>query len=882
MTTARKARSDPTQYLDKSLVVMLPDDVGVVEQHNHLRLCAQEAQRAWVAGAPDFNKKNDDPLRSWKLRSSLHAEMIEHWVFAEKAEREKALYDAGGYRDHQTISEQEYQQVRAQERATGKPYYPSGTAIVANNSNPPTYRVTLPERHTKEGLEGIAAAGSKGRIERYRGKLRMGELQKFRDDFKAGAEGWQAHIAKFDSDYVAWLTGPQLASTLRYDFNQGIKLTRPNAEHGTVQQQVEEYLDHIGALEKAWGGGAISPVSMKELSKAYGKDPEAPAKWIDKALLEPWEMFKAIADDPGKQKDAAEKINGLVLEMPEVVKEALQARHERHEEHIHSLTHVHQQAAQLQATLLDPAKAQHIGAAVTTPEEVTRAFTVHVRTAAVVNIMLNPRAERYVTIAIKLPASETLDQVAATIHPPKLEATLETKNTTARQERRKSRSTLRKLDGYQTKGLQTPEFQPLILTEARLAELTRQAVRQGEALVDVVAEGTLGKLSQSFKLPKSTALKLVAEQAGFAKAAWQAVASRQAGVVGVVGFFQFMSLRSAMHKLGEEEGYAYADTLMTVMGSTAGLLEGSLGLTAAVFEIKASGSKLVLASRVTWGASLRAVAGVAGAASSGFDAVAAFAKYRSRLERGEKEASTIYASSSGLFLLSSASLLGGTGIAFANATVARFAISRLVVTRLGGAAAAELLGSSLTGIGIVLGVLGFAGMLYAESLEDDLNEVFLKRSYWGNGERSEAKFAASEEPADKRDIEAVIRWAQRGIRFEVDGFTALSVGFKASLVWHSNIASSNMIQARIEAATGNDKRRVSYELLITPATLPGLSAKAAKMELDKESGHYVLDLKLPLDEKTWRAAQSATFTFNVYEEFERCSIARDTLEVKRG
>jgi len=214
--------------------------------------------------------------------------------------------------------------------------------------------------------------------------------------------------------------------------------------------------------------------------------------------------------------------------------------------------------------------------------------------------------------------------------------------------------------------------------------------------------------------------------------------------------------------------------------------------------------------------------------------------------------------------------------------VARFAISRLVVTRLGGAAAAELLGSSLTGIGIVAGVLGFAGMLYAESLEDDLNEIFLKRSYWGNGERSEAKFAATEEPTNKADAEAMIRWAQRGIRFEVDGFTALSVGFKASLVWHANLTTSNLIQARIETATRSEKCRVSYELVMTPATLPGLSSKNAEMEFDKESGRCVLDLKLPLDTKTWQAAQSACFTYNVYEEFERCSIARDVLEVKRG
>ncbi|WP_237741847.1 hypothetical protein [Herbaspirillum rubrisubalbicans] len=92
----------------------------------------------------------------------------------------------------------------------------------------------------------------------------------------------------------------------------------------------------------------------------------------------------------------------------------------------------------------------------------------------------------------------------------------------------------------------------------------------------------------------------------------------------------------------------------------------------------------------------------------------------------------------------------GVGIAFANATVSRFVLSRVIVAALGGATTAGMIASTALGIGIVVGVAAFAIALYAESLEDDLNEVFLKRCYWGKSERGETRFAADEEPSDKK------------------------------------------------------------------------------------------------------------------------------------
>ncbi|RAN48254.1 hypothetical protein RB25_12880 [Herbaspirillum rubrisubalbicans] len=877
---ATEKLSHPTLYVNKSLLVMLPDDVGVIEQHNHLRLCALESQKAWVAGGPHPDGTGFDPLRSWKLRSALHVEMIESWVVAARLADQKTLEDAGGYRHHHLISEDELEQIRARERASGKAYYPIGTKITRNDSKPVTYRVTPPPAQSERKLESVAEQKARSRIERYHGKLRMEELEQFRQDFRAGMARWETYLAQVDVDHVRWLTSGALAVTLRHDFDERLSLRSVSSAYGSAMQQVFEYLDRLGAVEKAWGGGAISLISSRELARTYGKDPEAPVTWLERAMLEPWDLYEAILSDPGKRKDVSEKINGLVNQLPEAIKEVLQGQRNLHEAHVHSLLQVQEQAVHLQATLLDPKQATRLGAPVASVTQVQRVITVQIRTAAIMEMMINPAAERYVTISVKLPIGEALDAMVQGVRPSSLGMTMETKVGTDRKTRHQSRDALRKLAKHQARGLQLPEYFPVVVTERKLAELKAHAGRQHEQLVEVVGDGQLGHLSERFQLPKSTALKLLGEQASLAKASRQALWSRQGKTTLVLASVQMAALTAALNKLDQEEGDAYVDTLMSVMGSTAGLLEGAFGISAAAVEIRRAGNKLVLSSSLMAASVLRLLSGVAGAAASGFDMVAAYAKYRSRLARGETLASTKYRTSSLLFAGSFVASSVGVGIAFANATVSRFVLSRVIVAGLGGATTAGMIASTALGIGIVVGVAAFAVALYAESLEDDLNEVFLKRCYWGKSERGETRFAADEEPSDKKNMEGMIAWCERGLAAEVKGFQALSVGVKASLTWSKNFGTS-VLEARIEAVHEGVIPRVAYSLQLFPQSLGKKSEESATMTLDAKSQRYILDIKIPLDTKTWNAAQSAHLTYRLYEEVPRAPFAQDAFELKR-
>lgn len=886
---------NPTLYVDKSRIVMLPDDIGAIEEYNHLRLTAKEARIAWVTGGPDYNDKNDDALRPWKLASSSHEEMIEASIFAENLAFWQRIADLGGEvgRVQRTITTYEYDIIRSQQ-SKGILVDPPGTQYVKVSDN--WVRVIPPKEVLDKKLEEKAHEKSKERIERCRGKVRLKELTTFRQKFKSDVDAWEKYVAALDNDFVAWLIHGRLAVTIGHDFDDKINLIKLDEGRGTVTQQIADVMERIGAVDKAWGGGMLSPASAKELAKAYGKDPAAPATWIGKAMLEPFSYAKAIAEDAGKQKDIAERINALSRETPKLVKEGLHAAHRIHAQRLESLALASQQAALLQASLVDAEHAKAMGLAPVSVDEAKRVLKIECRTSEIINILTDPAAEPHVTFKVKLGTGEVLDGMAKAVRRKaleeafsqnKVEVGMEPKANTTRQSRRVVKNDLNALAGR--KGLDIPEFHPVIVTEKALLQMEKEAARTGEEVVEVIADDTLGKtMPTAFRVPKSTALNLIGKQMSATRATMKAVWSGQGAVSGVLAIFQVRSLLEALDKLEKVDGYAHTDTLMSVFTSVTGLTEGGLNIVSGYFTIRASGSRLFLGTTMTRAAMVRLAAGIAGAAGSAFDAVAAYARYQSAQNRGSKAAADAYQKSFRSFAVSGAAFVAGTGLGFANATIARYAVSRWVVGELGGMAVAELVGASFTGIGIVLMVAGFAWALYAESLEDDLVDIFLKRSYWGDGEAPSAPFGASAKPAQGKTGESAVQakqiWAETGMKEEYDGFSALAIGFKASVEWNRHWFEDDILAARIEGAAESDKYKVNFDVAVVAEDgrhLTGLSNRDVPLARDEESGHYMLDIKLPLYSGVWRAAKTARFTYTVFDGSERAQISADTLLVDK-
>lgn len=903
---------------DRALIIRLRDDVGVAEEHNHLRLLAAERKKAWAIGGPDETGAKDDALRPWKLRSSLHVDVIEGWARAQARDDARQYVTRELNKNIPPVTEEDWQ------RGLADGTYPAGTTwepLFLTRSTglfPPKVEPVLdargqpvaqtvasrqrPGQQTRLGRIGWPSAAVKqvadqhyggstaeGRVSRYREKLRWAELSAWRDAFKAASERWDAFIARYDADLADWRSGPAWALALRHDYTQGLNLSQPKPEHGTPGQQVQDAIARMEAVDAAWGGGAAGPATAKELAALLGKNPDDPANWIDNALLAPFSLANEVGNlnNAGLHKDLGEKSRSAV-ELPSVVHEALAARRERLEAVALSLIHAREQGMNLAISAIDPDRAKALGMARSTAEQVDRLQTIHVRTAAVLAEVISPK-DIYATVRVKLPVGQTIDALSEAFAAGSLPMALEAKNATTRQERRSTARSLRKLAGRP--GLTTPEFYPLVLKESTLKQLARQAARTGEALVEVVPDSTLGGLNQPFKLPQSLALKLVGEQASAARAARQAAGSRMGMATLVVALLQARALNKVLGDIKTAQGYDQVDALMSLFSASTGLLEGGLSMWALYYDLRSQGSKLVLASTFTKAATMRLAIGVFGAAGSGFDAVAAFAKAVSRRERGDAQAAPHYLGSGGAYTTSMFSLGLSASAMFARAMAQRAstsaigAISEMVVMRLGGAAAAAYLGTSLTGIGIVLAIAGFGWSLYAQSLEDDLNEIFLKRSFWGTG-HPQGQFGSAKAKPAGTDAGALQLWVDAALRDEQSAFAALSVGFKASLAWQDNWWSDDQVQAKIESATNSGKRRIAYTLTLygdvqRKHRLASREDKAATLTFDDDSGRHVLEISVPMTDAQWEAARVALFTYNVYEEFERVSLGRDTLIVNK-
>ena len=915
-----KSSNTPENYEKKSVVIGLSDEIGVAEDLVQLRILAKEASGEWVRGGPNFEGELDDPLRPWKLRSSLHEQMIEDWVFGHNAEkwRYNASIGADVGKAQRTITRYEYDAIRRSEAETGRLHDAPGTQYITKDGDNWVH-VIPPKEVLEKEISKKAREASKEMIERYRGKVRYRELTEFRTKYKEAEKKWSEQIESLDRDFVCWINQPKLAIVMKYDHDREVDLIAPDESQGTPAQRVNAWMSYVRSTGKVWGGGATTDVSLRELVKAYGKDFDAPAKWIDGALLSPFNVIENIYGEAGKQKDFVEKLNGLTRELPEKIKEILHTRHELYETHIHALMQASHQAAQAHAALVDPDRAKTLGRAVISVSEAEKAFRIQVRAAAVIDLMTNPKADSYVTINVKVQAGEALDEIVKQFQSGKLEIDLETKTETprSRQTRKAMNKKLRKLAGRP--GLNRPEYQSVILTRKRLAEFEKIAARQGEELVDVVVNETLSAhIPSKFKLPKTLAIKLIGEQTRAAISVRKALFTTGSGVAFVLACFQWNALWKSLEKLKDTEGVAFTDTLMTVFSSAAGLIEGATTVTSGYLEIQAKGSKLALASTVehmtNMAAAVRLVGGIAAAAGSAFDAYSSYAKYCSAKSRGSTDSMNAYANSAGAFAVSSFSLLGSAGFGFAASSATRLNVSNGVVKAVGRAAvragvrmaaveatemlgtaivATEMLAASLTGIGIVLAIAGFAWAIYAESLEDDLNEIFLKRSYWGADKAPMPPFGSGERPkiaigSNGNNIDAVPNseykadkfssWAIAGIKEEAAGFIAISVGLKCTVEW----IKKDFINAKIEVDDGIGKC-VNYALATLDVNSGNVlinQGSGEKFAIEEEGKGFSLKKQLPT-EVFWDRTVAASFSYYVYEEESKEILAHETILLKR-
>lgn len=936
---------------DKALILLLQDPIGVIADHNQIRLMALEAKKAWSAGASDFKGVDQDPLRPWRLRSSLHAQTIEGWAIAQAREEVRRNITREMNRNVPPITEEDFKkQIASGKLPQGTTFepipfrdvdygrilkgeLPKSTERLDSEGRPVPQTVASrdhPGQQTTLGYPRVPSADVKnvadrhyggqtatGRRDRYREKLRFRELMDWRDVYKKASDRWdQEFIAKRDVDYITYLKAEPLELVMRNDFDWKIDLTKIVPTLGTVAQQVSDVVARLVAVDKACGGGALGETSAKVFVAMLDRPLSDPANWADRALVVPFNAVNAITSDPGKSKDSMEKLAGM-LEVSEIVKEALKEHREKLASAAKSIAASKEQALHLATAALDGTKAKVAGLPKTDPAKLENYYRFHIRTRVLMEQVTHPDvAQSYVTVRFKIPQGDALDAVADALSKGRLEAAMTNKSATTRVERRETGRSLRKLAGRP--GLDVPENYPVMLTQETLTRIQKQAARAGEQLVDVVPDDVLGGLKQPFKLPKSLATKLIGEQATAGRATLEAMMAKETNIPRVMAVFQIWALIASLKSLKNAQGYEYVDGLMSVFSCVSGLVGGSLSVAMTAVEARTAttGLRLVPRAGVSMTA-LRLASGLVAAAGSAFDAVGAFAKYAARKDSGDAQAADEYFRAGLMFAGSAGALALGAGALFldglANETAKRAGgvIATQMARRLGGAVALELLGASLTGIGIVLGIVGFGWSLYALYMEDDLNDTFLKRSYWGIGDQPIASFG------DPKPVESPIRcpnslkiqaWIQNGLTEEMEAFAGLTLGIKVTLEWARQEAAKpspvemvmpvvaastsayrfltrgHMVKAKLESMSHGESRRVSWKISVQDSsgnTIASHADKDVPLSTDKDSGRDVLEVALPLEDAIYMQAGQAEFSYKLYEQQERANLSGDTLKLKK-
>jgi hypothetical protein len=185
-------------------------------------------------------------------------------------------------------------------------------------------------------------------------------------------------------------------------------------------------------------------------------------------------------------------------------------------------------------------------------------------------------------------------------------------------------------------------------------------------------------------------------------------------------------------------------------------------------------------------------------------------------------------------------------------------------------AAAAMLGASLTGVGLVLFAAGILWSLYAQSLEDDDNEAFLRRTYWGDREEGTKPFGGGK-PAGAVAIE---KWAQEGLEAEMLALGNLALGFKGEITdWNGEWFADDIIEFRF--TFGNwDPATHHFEYVLTGYT--DKQRSAGPKELRRGSSHvelpqrddevFVLAIEQKVDDSIYQAVQ---LEFAYYKDGQR-------------
>lgn len=176
------------------------------------------------------------------------------------------------------------------------------------------------------------------------------------------------------------------------------------------------------------------------------------------------------------------------------------------------------------------------------------------------------------------------------------------------------------------------------------------------------------------------------------------------------------------------------------------------------------------------------------------DGVAALAKMNVAANRGDKDTALLFGWQAGAQTFGGISLSMGSWIALRVSKHAALQTGTRLVLGVGGAAVVgTTLAAWLTGVGFVLWLVGFGISLWALHNENDAQEDWLDRSYFGLGENKElGKFESLDD--------------------EIQAFGALSLGIRVEVGWNDELFGADLIEVEFKLPAWQAGDRIHYKL----------------------------------------------------------------------
>jgi hypothetical protein len=809
------------------VALVIPDPVGIGGDHNTLRKLAKAHYEDWKGGGARVDGGGIDGVRAWKRQSATHVAYIEEWVRqremwegAQTAQSLKKIShdarDSGNF----LITEREFQ--RRHGKAVSEPLKKGAGLNIYHKArwvpsiDPETARLRMTQSKfsetqdprdydpswKSEALGSVeysedyykALAESKGKrwtdekLERYHKRLDTVALSQFNLAYAAESEGWEREVAAIDKDYADYVEGVWPAIICANDFGAGAA-PAANAGEFDVRRAVCNAIARLRTVEAFYGGGAESEASFQALNKQFNLDVKDKQNWFAGALLSGFSLLDTAAS-PGNAGTVYSAIVGGSM-LPNSWWQEFRKYQQSAVSSAESLVGgIQQVASENRKRILDAAKGKGVAHVAVALEDVAAKEIVWVRAAALWDFI--DTGKQHYSINVKMSAGAYLDAVVTGNAAAAGAFELNERRVGDRSASRKANADSRKLLANLKK---RPEFQGELTVPLIVEKETLERARGKRGTVRLY---NIGQASAVSELPADVAEHLVQSNSIYRQRGWKGFVNGEVGFSVFAIFFSVRQSWDAIVKLGSTSGFNFADAVANIIGGISGMVGGAMEIASFAYQSAArAGAPVaasVMASTVERALFLRFIAGVASGVGAWMSGASAFISAVRTSRQGEVGASLNYTIASGILFVSGSALIGGSLLTWKSALAAR-AGQQVAMRILGGvalrASVGAMLGVSMTGVGIVLLIVGIAWAIYAASLEHDNNEKFLDRSFFGKHERSEGPFGG---PKDV-DEDA---WVAKGLNDELLALGALARGISVVFDdWNDNVFSDDEVTATI-------------------------------------------------------------------------------------